>query len=203
MTTVIRRSSAKDIMAHGLALKAKKGANYDPSTCPAFSEFLRRYRNNVALIGTDDRRAQFAEANAEANMKRMVSLAGTDAIEVSPDSITIGGEVVTPPEKTEVIRTSLVNDGVLDVLREAVEHVKSKGLTQALAILTIYEGGIDGSDLARSLGVKAVTQSLIARSLDVTPGYVSNVIRDERTKRDNPAPAVDTDAVFSAVDALV
>ena len=76
-------------------------------------------------------------------------------------------------------------------------------MTQARAILTMYEGGIEGSDLAKSLGVKCVTQSLIARSLGVTPGYVSNVIREERAKRYAPTPSVDTEAVFSAIDGLV
>jgi hypothetical protein len=190
---------------------ASQGKPYNPMTCRAFKEFYRRYRQNVEMIGTNDRRAPYAPQNAKANMGYMEEIAGLDEgqIVISRDDdnqwhIEINGQAATEaPKEPAVVRSSEVGSAIEEAVFGGLEHLKSKDMTQARAILTMYEGGIEGSDLAKSLGVKCVTQSLIARSLGVTPGYVSNVIREERVKRDTPTPSVDTEAVFSAIDGLV
>lgn len=221
-SAVISKMSAKDLLATAEQVKEKLVANgeeYNPLTCKIFAEFLRRCKNNLMKIGTKAYGAEYAAQNASLAVKRLSLLAGAevnvevkgyekDENDVSTPvwGMTIGGVEtgVAPVEATpKVIRASEVGDATLDAIFGGIDHLKSKDLTQARAILVMYEAGIEGSDLAKSLGVKSLTQSLIARSLAVTPGYVSNVIREERIKRDTPAPVVDTDAVFTVLDGLV
>ena len=194
MTTIIRRMSGSNILALGMERKAAAGDKYVPTSCKCFGELVRRAGNNLDLVGTEDKRAKFAAANAKSALDRASQLAGAavtfavDSEGIRTGEINIGGAVPAPVET--VIRTSSVSDSTLDTLMAAIERLKSKDMTQARAILVIHEGGVEGSDLAKGLGVKSVTQAMIAKCLNVTAGYVSAVV-------------VNTDAVFDAVDSLV